>query len=188
MLIAKAVVGRDDVIAASRVVLGLVQRDSYVAWRDRRWYDDEELARRVRQERHEAKYARGFWVGGRVREGDVFCLTTALEVLLAGVAMGPLAVISSLDQLGVHHETSPVEDFQFALELLDRPGLFDPVREMAVPLSEVRIVDKVFGEHRLRMAWRAGWLGDEVLSATYSGDVPDLTMLETLAALRADAT
>lgn len=184
VLVPNAPVTSEDVCDAARVILGLDQRETYIAWRETRWYDDKELRVEVEQQRWSATVGRRNRFLLRAHEGDVFSVPVAQDVLLAGVAMTPMAVISSLNQLGVRHDTSSDDDFGYAFALLDRPDLFDPARGAGVALSEVRVVDQVLGTDRFRLMWQAGWSGDAIVDAAYTNSLPDLSALRTMAALR----
>lgn len=184
MLVPNAPVTTEDICDAARVILGLDQRETHIAWRDTRWWNDEELPVEVERQRWDATAGRRKMFLMRAHEGDVFSVMLAQDVLLAGLAMSPMATISSLNQLGVRHDTSSTEDFGYAFALLGRPELFDPAREAGVALSEVLVVDKVLGTERFRLMWQAGWSGDAIVDAAYSATLPDLVGLRTMVALR----
>lgn len=182
----------DDVTEAARILLRREQDNLNINWRDERWFDDDELAARVTENR--SRWSRG----ARWPESALFDDLWAQEALLAAFApdaaprgahgpdglIAPLFVISSLDQLGVRARTAPDEDYWVGFTLLDRPDWFDPIRLGGIAVTSVPYLRDVFGTTRFDLLLRLGWDYDALLAATSNPGALELRALRTMASLR----
>lgn len=179
LLVPNVPVDEKDVVEACRILLRRIQDHHYVAWRENRWYSDDDLAKQVKQAHWDQLYNQRSYL----HPDSVLSLVVAQEILLAGLSETPLRVISSLDQLGVHHKDTSDEVVRDALRLTDLPWLFDSVRISQFPLHEVLPACKVLGHERFQLMFVAGMSPEEILADVYAGVLAELDTLRVLAAL-----
>lgn len=173
-----------DVLDATRVVLRQVQRPAYMAWRTERWWSDEQLAKEIHVHRHLRAMDMDTYDPQRCRpEWTALGLPVAQDILIVCLTDTPQRVISSLEQLGIHHADASNADLLTAFTLIDSPDLFDAIRLTGVRLDRVRPIVATVGRERFLLLHAARLTGAEIESAITEDQVPSVETLQVMVAL-----
>lgn len=186
-----------DVLWATRVLMAAVQDNITMTWPHAPSRDEGQVALLVKNARargdadvfeelllHETPRS----VELRTRYRDAVLISEnaiAHEVLLHAFDLpSSLAVVSSMQQLGLDAFLTPADDLLAAFALIDRPEWFDGLRLGGTAPSRVRHLFECIGDEKFTLLLALGWDYTALTRAAADPDRLDVDALHTLRALR----